>query len=276
MRRGTRRTGGGSRTHKFEDRFDFIWREAIENTKSRTRKARGVFLFLRGALLKLIYFSLIPSAYGQSFLAARSVASNPSYLPSQPAAEATLSLLAPLKPQKQREPYVPITPRQRVRWFVTNTFGPPHLLGGTISAGLGTAFDRPVEYGPHWGGFGERYGAWMAGVVPQNAIEAGLGYALGEDPRYFSARGVPFKNRLANVIKLTFAARRVDGSYGPAFARYAAISGNNFASNAWRPRSEANVEDALVRTAGAFAGRMAANAFEEFSPSVRDHFSLRR
>ena len=227
---------------------------------------------MRGALLKLIYFSLIQPAYGQSFLAARSAAGDPSYFSGKPAAEASLSLWTPLKPQKQLEPYVPITPRQRLRWFVTNTFGPPHLVGGIFTSGLDTAFDRPAEYGPHWGGFAERYGMRMSGVVPQNAIEAGLGYLLGEDPRYFSARGVPFKARLENVIKLTFVARRGDGSYGPAFARYAAISGNNFASNAWRVRSEASMQDALARTAGGFAGRMAANAFEEFWPSVRDRF----
>jgi len=137
---------------------------------------------------------------------------------------------------------------------------------------LGTALDRPEEYGPHWGGFADRFGMRMTGIVPQNVLEAGLGFALGEDPRYFSARGVPFKNRLGNVIKLAFVARRMDGSYGPAYARFAAISGSNFLSNAWRVQSEANFHNALLRTAGGLAGRMVVNAFEEFWPSVRDHF----
>jgi hypothetical protein len=111
----------------------------------------------------------------------------------------------------------------------------------------------------------------MTGIVPQNAIEAGFGMVLGEDPRYFSARGLPFKARLGNVIRLTFVARRTDGSYGPAFARYAAISGNNLLSNAWRVQSETSAENTLIRIAGGFAGRMASNAFEEFWPSVKDH-----
>ena len=232
---------------------------------------------------------------GQSLLAARSITDSPSYLSSQPKAEASLSLgrglyapspkwfwrvgdlepasfLSPLKPQKQREPYIPITPRQRLRSFVTSSFGPQHFVGGVFSSALGTALDRPEEYGPHWGGFADRFGMRLTGVIPQNAMEAGLGFVMGEDPRYFSARGVPFKNRLANVIKLTFAARRVDGSYGPAYARFAAISGSNFLSNAWRADSEANLHGTLSRTAGGLAGRMVSNAFEEFWPSVRDHF----
>ena len=63
--------------------------------------------------------------------------------------------------------------------------------------------------------------------------------------------------------------RHDDGSFGPAYARYLAISGNNFLSNTWRIHSEANVQDALLRTAEGFAGRMAVNAFEEFWPEVK-------
>jgi hypothetical protein len=194
----------------------------------------------------------------------------PSYASRQPTEEASFSLWKPLTPQKQLAPYVPITPRQRLRWFITYTFGPSHLAGGVFASGLGTAFDHPEEYGPHWSGFAERYGMRLTGIVPQNAMEGGLGLMLAEDPRYFSARGLPFKERLANVIRLTFEARRVDGSYGPAYARYAAVSGSNFLSNIWRPRSEANAQDAVFRTAGGFAGHMVVNAFEEFWPSVKD------
>jgi hypothetical protein len=85
------------------------------------------------------------------------------------------------------------------------------------------------------------------------------------------ARGLSFKARLANVIRLTFESRREDGSYGPVFARYAAISRTNVLSNSWRVRSEVNRRDTLMRAAGGFAGRMASNAFEEFWLSVKDH-----
>jgi hypothetical protein len=49
------------------------------------------------------------------------------------------------------------------------------------------------------GRFGDRYELRLTGIVPQNAMEAGLGLAVGEDPRCFSARGLFFKSRLANV-----------------------------------------------------------------------------
>ena len=79
----------------------------------------------------------------------------------------------------------------------------------------------------------------------------------------------PLKARIGNALQLGFTARGYDGRSRPAYARYMATFGSNFLSNTWRVHSEANVEGALVRTAGDFAGRMAANAWDEFWPDVK-------
>jgi hypothetical protein len=179
------------------------------------------------------------------------------------------SILTPLKPQTQAGPYHPITASQRLRWIVTDTIGPPHLVGGAIISAFGTALDRPKEDGPHWGGFAERFGVRLTGVATSNLMEAGIGAVWGEDPRYFRVPDETFGARVKNVMKLTFYARERDGSYAPAYARYMAFAGNNFLSNSWRPDSEANDHDAVLRTLEAFAGRMTSNAFEEFWPSLK-------
>jgi len=181
------------------------------------------------------------------------------------------SLLTPLKPQVATAPYRPITARQRVRWFIADTIGPPHLLGGAVTTALGTAMDRPKEYGTGWDGFGKRYGIRLSGISVGNAMEASIGSLWGEDPRYFAMPETPFRARLRNIVRQTFVARRRDGNYRLACARFVAIPGNNFLSNPWRADSEANVHDAVLRTGEGFAGRMAANAFEEFWPSVKGH-----
>src|ERR1700730_4707631 len=51
------------------------------------------------------------------------------------------SLLKPLKPATGDEPYQPITTRQRRRLFLSNTVGPPHLIGGLFTSAFGTAVD---------------------------------------------------------------------------------------------------------------------------------------
>ena len=116
----------------------------------------------------------------------------------------------------------------------------------------------------------------FTGIATGNAMETAVGSLWGEDPRYFRAIGRPFPERMKNVVRMTFVARRADGSTGPAYARYIGISGNNFLSNTWRADSESSVGDACLRTALGFAGRMGGNAFAEFWPTVTKHLFHRQ
>lgn len=164
--------------------------------------------------------------------------------------------------------YRPITAEQRATWFVRTTVGPATLLGGIISAGWGTAFDRPPEYGPHWEGFGQRYGMRLTGISVGNATESTLGSAWGEDPRYFHTVHKPFGERTKNIVDLTFRAYRPDGQRHLAYARYVAIVGNNFLSNTWRAQSEADWNHALIRSAEGIGARAISNAVSEFLPEL--------
>jgi hypothetical protein len=172
--------------------------------------------------------------------------------------------------------YQPITRRQRLNWAVKSTIGSVSLAAGLFSAGFGTAINRPREYGPHWEGFGKRYGMRFTGIATGNAMEASVGALWGEDPRYFRTTNQSFKGRMKNVVVMAFAARRADGDLAPAYARYIGTAGNNFLSNTWRADSESGVGDACLRTALGFAGRMGGNAFAEFWPSLTKHLFNRK
>jgi hypothetical protein len=71
---------------------------------------------------------------------------------------------------------------ERLAWFMNSTVGQKSLAAGIVSAAWGTALNKPKEYGPHWEGFGKRYGMRLTGVATGNAIEAELGGLWGEDP----------------------------------------------------------------------------------------------
>ena len=166
--------------------------------------------------------------------------------------------------------YQPANAGDRVKWFSVSTVGPLGLLAaGPISAGFGTAINRPKEYGPHWEGFGKRYGMRLTGVSTGNAIEASLGSLWGEDPRYFQSPRRGFGTRVKYVIKATFVAPRRDGTLHPAYARYIGNVGNNFLSNTWRVQSENGAGSAAWRCLFGVVGRMSGNAFAEFWPDVR-------
>ena len=165
--------------------------------------------------------------------------------------------------------YSPINAAERLRWFGVSTVGPQSLAAGVLSSAWSTAFDNPPEYGPTWRGFGKRYGMRLTGVSTGNAIEAGLGAAWGEDPRYFRAEeNLSIRKRVRHVAKMTFLAPGRDGRLRPAYARYTALVGNNTLSNAWRVESQTSLDDTVVRCVVGVAGRMAGNAFAEFWPDV--------
>jgi hypothetical protein len=166
-------------------------------------------------------------------------------------------------------PYRMISGKERIRWAAMETFGPESFLSGTISAGIGTGRDKPVEYGPHWDGFAKRYGMRLTGIAASKTIEAGLGAIWGEDPRYVRNQNLPIKKRIGNLFLLSLAARDRHGKLMPAYARYIAIPGNNFLSNTWRVSSEANPSSALTRTALGVLAQVSSNAWSEFWPDLK-------
>lgn len=151
-----------------------------------------------------------------------------------------------------------------------STIGPRSLLlRGPISAGLSTAQNKPSEYGPHWEGFGKRYGMRLTGVATGNLMQVSLGAVWGEDPRYFPSTTRGFGPRMEHVMLTTFLAPHRDGRWYPAYARFAGIVGNNFLSNTWRADSAATTNRALARCGWGILARLDSQAFQEFWPDVR-------
>jgi hypothetical protein len=174
-----------------------------------------------------------------------------------------------LKVLAAQAPYRMISGKERAQWAARETFGPQSCLFGTLTAGIGTARDRPDEYGPHWDGFAKRYGMRFTGVAASHTIEAGLGAIWGEDPRYVRNQNLPFTHRLGNVFLFSFAARNRQGKLMPAYSRYIAIPGNNFLSNTWRVSSEADTSSALTRSAYGVLAEVSSNAWNEFWPDIK-------
>jgi hypothetical protein len=163
----------------------------------------------------------------------------------------------------------PITAQGRIDWVVRGTIGPESLAAGLFSAGWGTLFNRPRTYGPHWEGFGDRYGMRLTGIVTSDTMEAGLGAIWGEDPRYIRDAGAPFINRVGHTAKMTFMAENRDGQLRLAYARFIAIPSSNFLSNAWRAPGDDTAGNAAVRVGLGFFGRFGNNTFDEFWPDVK-------
>ena len=148
--------------------------------------------------------------------------------------------------------YTPITAGQRFRWIVNGTLGTPNLAAGAVLAALRTAGNSPEEYGPHWDGFGKRYGLRLSTGATSQVLEASIGSMWGEDPRYFrTTGGQPFKTRLGHVAKMTFLSTNREGDAMPAYARYIAIPSSQFtpwARMASTPRKKTEHRNTIKNT----------------------------
>lgn len=174
------------------------------------------------------------------------------------------------QPTEFSTPLLPITPAERMQWVIENTVLPTSILADSISAAIGTELDAPHELGTHWTGFQKRYVNTMATGLLGNGIEAGLGAAWGEDPRYEpAAPGTSLGGRIARTAKWTFVARNANGQMHAAYARFIAIPAAAGISNIWRPDSETDFDNFAARTAFGFAGHLGGNVWNEFWPDVK-------
>src|ERR1700748_1449900 len=73
----------------------------------------------------------------------------------------------------------------RIHWFTRHSFGLGSQFTSLAVAGIATGHNTPEEHGPHWEGFGKRYGLAVSHHVISGGLEAGFGSLWGEDPRYF-------------------------------------------------------------------------------------------
>lgn len=166
---------------------------------------------------------------------------------------------------------VPVTPRERTAWFATSVAGPRSLVAGLFVAGSETLIDVPPEWHRTASAFAQRYGAREAAIVTSNGIEAALGAAWGEDPRYFDCLCRGFAHRTGHAAKLSILAARRDGRLAPAWARYTGTVASNTVQNAWLPPSMRTWQQMVLRETTAVTGRFAGNLWTEFWPDIRAH-----
>lgn len=165
----------------------------------------------------------------------------------------------------------PITGIGRLNWTVHSTIGPASLWIGVLSAGWGTAFNHPREYGESFVGFSKRYGLRLAGIATDNTLEAGVGAFWGEDPRYHRADSTRPRSRLGHVARMTFMAENREGDEKLAYARYIGIGGGNALADLWRPDSERTASNTMIRIGEGFGGRFLCNLWDEFWPDLKGH-----
>ncbi|MBI2686307.1 MAG: hypothetical protein HYX27_08325 [Acidobacteria bacterium] len=183
------------------------------------------------------------------------------------------SALAPLTAQD----YSPLTGPERLEFFAKRSYGVKSLaVSGPILAGWRTLNNHPEEWGPHWDGFGKRYGARLVNNSVSNAAEISSGAIWGEDPRYFRLGQGGVKARLMQAVKQTAYSRYSDGQYHFGAAKAVGITTGSFYQKLWMPDSATSNSDCMVRIGTGYLGRFISNGFAEFGPGLLRKFKRKK
>jgi hypothetical protein len=165
--------------------------------------------------------------------------------------------------------YVPPDAEVRADWWAGSTFGPASWFTGAFGSGWSTVFNSPEEWERSPNGFARRLASRTANVAIANGVEAGLGAAWGEDPRYFRKGGGSFKSRAGHVFKMTVMARYRDERIRFAFARLIGNLSGNATQYTWMPPSATGPGTISYNVAIGISARLGSVAFQEFWPDVR-------
>lgn len=167
--------------------------------------------------------------------------------------------------------YTPLTPKQRLRAFAYDTFGPVAILFNAASAGVSQELHSPPEWGGGMKGYADRFASNMGVFAVQGSITFALSSTLHEDNRYFASGNSGVIRRGLHAALSPFEARRRDGRVGFSYSNVTGVVGASLISRTWSPPSWQGGENIGRTIAFTFAGQAAFNLFREFLPDLLRH-----
>ncbi len=194
-------------------------------------------------------------------------------------ADATSGAAAPATPNHRpdswkysptaNEPYVPLSLKNKSFLFAYRSIAPASWGKSAVSAGLAHWRNSPEEWEQGTKGFGMRYGHRMANRGVESVIGFGVAAALHQDGRYFRNPEAGVGRRVLHAVSQTFVTRTDSGGRTFSAWRFAGNYGAQFVSNAWRPESQRDVGETMLRGTFSIGYDAASNIFKEFWPDVK-------
>lgn len=165
----------------------------------------------------------------------------------------------------------PLTPRDKMLFWLHEEVRPISLAPAFLSAGWGQLIDGHPKYGSDSAAFGQRLGAAALREASARLFsDSLLPVVTREDPRYYRKAYGSIKDRGLYAAGQVFWARRDDGSRGFAYSQ----TFGNLAADAlavtYYPEPSTNAQAVFTAWLWSFAGSAAGNLFLEFWPDAGD------
>jgi hypothetical protein len=173
-------------------------------------------------------------------------------------------------PAPQQTPFqASLTPKERVKLYLWQTFGPAVIGESALAGGLSQWRNNPSEWHQGMEGFGIRFGSALGHAAVDHTIESSLAAVRGEDPRYRPSGLTGFWPRTRYAIIHTFKNQSADGEETIAVSRIVGVYGGWQIARTWYPARDNSAAFGLEHgsiTMGLHVGR---RIFHEFWPDIQ-------
>jgi hypothetical protein len=167
--------------------------------------------------------------------------------------------------------FAPLTKSERLRLYVTGTFGPKAVAEAATKAGVNQLTNSPSEWGQSAGSYGTRLGSGMAQHVIRGTLEFGLSSIFHEDNRYFRSHRTGFWHRTGYAIESSFLARKDNGDRRFSVSAVGSAAGSSFISRAWMPSSMATAGSGAATFGVTIGADVGIHMLQEFWPDIKSH-----
>lgn len=168
-----------------------------------------------------------------------------------------------------RDPFTPLTSRQKLNLFADTTFDRITFVTAAFDAGINQATDTPHGYGQGGEGYAKRYGAAVADNVTSNFLgKFFFPVIFRQDPRYFALNEGGGGRRARYAISRAFVTRGDNGRNQFNVSQILGSFSSAAMVNVWYPPRDRHLDTTLIRGATRVGMNMGFNLFKEFWPEL--------
>ncbi len=168
---------------------------------------------------------------------------------------------------------VPLTPKQKYKFALRETFDPVRFVGTGIGAGIEQANNNFKGYGLGAAGYGKRYAALYGdGLFSDVLSHAVFPVIFHQDPRYFYQGSGTIKSRFIHAVSFSVVIRSDSGRTVPNYSYILGDLSAGALSNLYYPHADRGAGLVFMNTAIGVAGRAAGSlARELILPRLTTH-----
>ena len=160
---------------------------------------------------------------------------------------------------------VPLTPKQKYKFALRETFDPIRFVGTGVGAGIEQANDNFKGYGLGAAGYGKRYAALYGdGLFSDVLSHAVFPVIFHQDPRYFYQGSGTTRSRFIHAVSFSVMIRNDSGRTVPNYSYILGDLGAGALSNLYYPHADRGAGLVFMNTAIGVAGRAAGSLAREF------------